>query len=246
MTATLDVHGPVKRVLMLVSNASTSTQTGWPIGFWWAELTHPYWEFTEAGYEVTIASPDGGRLEADSFSDPGDASGYSAHDLISRGFIASDAHRGLVESTPALADIDVDAFDAVFLVGGQAPMYTFRHDQRVKDLVGRFIAEGKIAAVVCHATCVLLDAATPDGELVVRGRTWTGFANSEEAYADAFVGQRIQPFWIEDEAAKLADTNFIVQGRFRPHAVRDGNLITGQQQYSGTVAARLVIDALGR
>jgi putative intracellular protease/amidase len=93
---------------------------------------------------------------------------------------------------------------------------------------------------------VLLDATTPDGELVVRGRTWTGFANSEETYADEFVGQRIQPFWIEDEAAKVEDTNFIVQGRFRPHAVRDGNLITGQQQYSGAAAARLVIDALGR
>jgi putative intracellular protease/amidase len=152
----------------------------------------------------------------------------------------------LVESTPALADIDLEAFDAVFLVVGQAQMYTFRHDQRVKDLVGRFIAGGKVAAVVCHATCVLLDATSPDGELIVRGRTWTGFANSEEAFADAFVGQRIQPFWIEDEAAKLDDTNFIVQGRFRTHAVRDGNLITGQQQYSGTAAARLVIDALGR
>ena len=110
----------------------------------------------------------------------------------------------------------------------------------------RFVAAGKVTAVVCHATCVLLDATTPDGELVVRGRTWTGFANSEEAFADEFVGQRIQPFWIEDEAARLADTNFVVHGRFRVHAVRDGNLITGQQQYSGAAAARLVIDALGR
>lgn len=245
MAATIDVHGAAKRVLMLASNPSTSTQTGWPIGFWWAELTHPYWEFTEAGYNVTIASPDGGPLQADSFSDPGDASGYSAHDLISRGFIASDAHRVLVEATPSLADIDVESFDALFLVGGQAPMYTFRHDQRVKDLVGYFVAGGKVAAVVCHATCVLLDATTPDGELVVRGRTWTGFANSEEAFADSFVGQRIQPFWIEDEAVALADTNFVVHGRFRPHAVRDRNLITGQQQYSGSAAARLAIAALG-
>ncbi|MGD9754830.1 MAG: type 1 glutamine amidotransferase domain-containing protein [Acidimicrobiia bacterium] len=246
MATTIDVHAPTKRVLMLVSNPSTSTQTGWPIGFWWAELTHPYWEFAEAGYEVTIASPDGGTLVADSYSDPSDESGYSAHDLISRGFIASPDHARLVAQTPALGEVDETAFDALFLVGGQAPMYTFRHDQRVKDLVGRFIASGKVAAVVCHATCVLLDATTPDGEPVVRGRTWTGFANSEEAFADEFVGQRIQPFWIEDEASKLADTNFIVQGRFRAHAVRDGNLITGQQQYSGAAAARLVIDALGR
>lgn len=246
MTATIDIHGSGKRVLMLASNPSTSEQTGWPIGFWWAELTHPYWEFTEVGYEVTIASPDGGALQADSFSDPSDESGYSARDLISRGFIASPTHVALVNDTPALAEVDEDRFDALFLVGGQAPMYTFRNDQRVKDLVGRFVAAGKVAAVVCHATCVLLDSTTPNGDLVVAGRTWTGFANSEEAFADEFVGQRIQPFWIEDEAGKLTDTNFIVQGRFRPHAVRDGNLVTGQQQYSGTAAARLVIDILGR
>jgi putative intracellular protease/amidase len=246
MSATIDVHGEGKRILMVASNPSVSEQTGWPIGFWWAELTHPYWEFTEAGYEVTIASPDGGALQADSFSDPADESGYSAHDLLSRGFIASDQHRALVEATPALGDLDTSVFDALFLVGGQAPMYTFRADQRVKDLVGRFIGDGRIAAVVCHATCVLLDATTPDGDLVVAGRTWTGFANSEEAYADEFVGQRIQPFWIQDEASKIDDTNFIVQGRFRPHAVRDGNLVTGQQQYSGAAAAQLVIDSLGR
>ncbi len=246
MSATIDTHGDRKRVLILASNPAVSERTGWPIGFWWAELTHPFWEFTEAGYEITIASPDGGALQADSFSDPRDGSGYSAADLISAGFIASPSHAALVAQTPSLADVDTDAFDAIFLVGGQAPMYTFRHDQRVKDLVGRSIDRGKIAAVVCHATCVLLDATLPSGELVVAGRTWTGFANSEEDVADAFVGQQIQPFRIEDEARALAGTNFIVQGAFRAHAVRDGNLITGQQQHSGAAAARLVIDALGR
>lgn len=77
------------------------------------------------------------------------------------------------------------------------------------------------------------------------GKTWTGFANSEEDYADAYVQQRSQPFRIEDEARRLPNTNFIVAQRFAAHAVRDGTLITGQQQYSGTAAARLVIGALG-
>ncbi len=79
-----------------------------------------------------------------------------------------------------------------------------------------------------------------------QGQTWTGFANSEEAFADSFVGKRIQPFWIEEEARALPDTNFVVDQRFRPFAIRDGNLITAQQQYSGTPAAALVIEALGR
>jgi putative intracellular protease/amidase len=125
-------------------------------------------------------------------------------------------------------------------------MFTFRQDARVKDLVAGRLAAGTVVAVVCHATCVLLDARMPDGELAVAGRTWTGFANSEEQFADEYVGTRIQPFWIEDEARVLDGTNFVVHERFRPHAVRHGNLVTGQQQYSGAAAARLVIDALGR
>src|SRR5512139_3907660 len=108
MSATIDTHGRAKRVLLLASNPAVSTQTGWPVGFWWAELTHPYWEFTEAGYEVTIASPDGGSLQADSWSDPSDESGYSAHDLLSRGFIASPQHAALVQDTPSLDSIDAE------------------------------------------------------------------------------------------------------------------------------------------
>lgn len=246
MAATIDVLGAPKRVLMVAANPAVSPVTGWPIGFWWAELTHPYWEFTEAGYEVVIASPDGGALLGDAYSDPSDPSGYSAHDLISRGFMASPEHLARVEATPSLDAVDPDAFDALFLVGGQSPMVTFRGDARVEALPGRFIAGGHVAAVVCHATCVLLDATLPDGTPVVAGRSWTGFANSEEDVADTVVGRRLQPFRIEDEARAMAGTNFIVQGAFRPHAVRDGNLVTGQQQYSGAAAARLVIDALGR
>jgi putative intracellular protease/amidase len=247
MSATIDIldpHAP-KRVLMVVSDPAVSPVTGWPVGFWWAELTHPYWEFVERGYRVDIASPDGGDLVADSWSDPRDPSGYSAHDLISLGFISSPKHAALVTGTPSLAEVDLATYAGVFLVGGQGPMVTFNADRRVHELVARSLATGKPTAVVCHATCVLLHARDAEGELLVRGRTWTGFADAEERYADAFVGRRIQPFWIEEEARRLPETNFIVQGAFRSHALRDGNLITGQQQYSGAAAARLLIEALG-
>jgi putative intracellular protease/amidase len=244
MTATVDLLVP-RKVLILASNPAVSGQTGWPIGFWWAELTHPYWEFVERGYQVDIASPDGGELRADSWSDPCDESGYSAEDLISLGFIHSPTHMALVDKSRPLAEVSVDEYDAVFMLGGQAPMYTFFADERVHRLAAAFYEAGKITAVVCHATCILLKTRLSTGQLLVHDKTWTGFANSEEDYADAYVGQRIQPFRIEDEARALPDTNFIVAGRFRPHAVRDGLLVTGQQQYSGVAAARLVIEALG-
>lgn len=125
-------------------------------------------------------------------------------------------------------------------------MFTFRGNAKVQKLVSAFYEAGKVTALVCHATCVLLEAKLSSGELLVQGKTWTGFANAEEKFADDFVGQRIQPFWIEDEARKLEGTNFVVDQMFREFAVRDGLLVTGQQQFSGAAAARLVIEALGR
>lgn len=248
MSGNLNVTHPErkKRVLIVAANPSTSTVTQWPVGFWWAELTHPYWAFSEAGYEVEIRSPDGGALQADSFSDPEDASGYSAHDLISLGFKKSPQHSALLADTASIDDVNPARYDAVFLVGGQSPMFTFRDNAKVHKLVADFYEAGKVTALVCHATCALLEVRLSSGALLVEGKTWTGFANSEEQFADDFVGQRLQPFWIEDEARKIEGTNFVVDQRFRDFAVRDGLLVTGQQQFSGAAAAKLVIEALGR
>jgi putative intracellular protease/amidase len=246
MSAAVDILNPEKpkQIAIVASNPTVSKQTGWPIGFWWSELAHPYWEFVEHGYKVDIYSPDGGKLQADNWSDPRDESGYSSHDLISFGFLSSPEHSKLTDDTKPIGQLQIAAYDAVLLVGGQAPMYTFVDNERVHQIAADFYKAGKVTAVLCHATCILLKAKL-DGKLLVDGKTWTGFANSEEDYADEFVGRRIQPFRIEDEAKKIAGTNFIVAGRFKAHAVRDGHLITGQQQYSGTAVARLVIEALG-
>jgi putative intracellular protease/amidase len=252
-TETVSTAGPdapqtkaARRLLMVASDPSVSQQTGWEIGFWWEELTHSYWEFTSAGYEVVIASPNGGALMGDPLSDPRDDRRLEANDLISLGFINSPDHAGLLSNVPSISTLDVSDFDAVFLVGGEGPMYTFVDNPLVQGLVRAFYEADKITAVICHATSVLLKTTLSNGDLLVKGKTWTGFANSEEDYSDSFVGQRLQPFRIQDEARRIDGTNFIVQGPYAEHAVRDGNLITGQQQSSAAVTARLVIEALGK
>jgi putative intracellular protease/amidase len=234
-----------KKIAMVVANSSISNQTGWPIGFWWSELTHPYWEFTEVGYEIKIFSPNGGDLVADAYSDPEDTSGYSASDFVSLGFKKSPKHFDLIKNTKSIDNINVNDFDAIFLTGGQSPMYTFIENTKLHSLFSKFYEMGKIVSAICHATCILIKVKTSNGKLLIDGKTWTGFSDSEEAYADHFVGQKIQPFWIESEAKKIPNTNYINSGMFKPFAIRDGNLITGQQQFSGSAAAKLVIEALG-
>ncbi|RMA41785.1 type 1 glutamine amidotransferase domain-containing protein [Rhodophyticola porphyridii] len=245
MSASIDTFG-TKRILMIVANPGTSPTTGWPVGFWWAEVTHPFWTFTEAGYEVEIVSPKGGDLMADGFSDPEDESQYSAHDILSLGFKTSPAHSARLQATRSIADVSIDDYDAIFIAGGQSPMVTMIDDTDLHGFVARAYEAGKIVSIVCHGTCILLKTRLSNGDLLVKGKTWTGFADAEEAFADAFVGQKIQPFWIEEEARKMEDTNFVVNSMFKPFAIRDGNLITGQQQFSGAAAAEMVVATLGR
>lgn len=242
----VDVTDPDRRprILMVVANPGVSTTLGWPVGFWAAELFHPYYEFTQKRYAVTIASPEGGRVEADAMSDPRDASRWSADDLISLGALNSPEVLAQLEDTPALRDLDLEQFDALVVCGGQGPMFQFRDHADLKRTIAAFYEASKPTAALCHGTCALLDVELSDGSKLIAGRTMTGFANVEEDFGDAAVGQTIMPFRIEDEA-RAQGANYVQAGLFKAFAIRDMHLITGQQQYSGKKVAELVIEAVG-
>jgi putative intracellular protease/amidase len=233
-----------KCALMVVANPAVSTSTGWPVGFWAAELTHPYYELTERGVQVTIASPAGGPVEFDRLSDPRDESRWSAEDLISMGFIHTPGLMALLANTPRLADLDHSSYDALLVCGGQSPMFTFREDVDLAAAVRRFYEAEKITAAFCHGVAALVDVTLSDGSYLVDGRTVTGFSNVEEDYSDAATGVRVMPWRLED-ALRERGANYVSGGQFKAFAVRDGRLVTGQQQYSGRAVARTVIEMLG-
>jgi putative intracellular protease/amidase len=232
------------KVLMVVANPTTSTTTGWPVGFWAAELTHPYYEFSGIGYEVTVASPEGGKVELDALSDPRDESRWSADDLISMGFLNTPELVALLEDTPKLVELDLDTFDALVVCGGTGPMFQFRDNNDLKRTIAAFYEGEKPTALLCHGVSALIDVQLSDGSYLVEGKTVTGFANVEEDYSDRSVGQKVMPFRIEDELRKRS-ANYVQGGLFKVFAVRDGRLITGQQQYSAAKMAEMVIAALG-
>jgi putative intracellular protease/amidase len=231
-------------VLIVVANPGVSTTLGWPVGFWAAELFHPYYEFVQRRYDVTVCSPEGGKVEVDAMSDPRDASRWSADDLLSLGALSSPDVLALLQDTPALRDLDLDAYDALVVCGGQGPMFQFRDHADLQAAIARFFEARKPTAALCHGTCALLDVRLSDGSYLLEGRTMTGFANVEEDFGDAAVGQTIMPFRVEDEA-RARGANYVQAGLFKAFAIRDMNLITGQQQYSGRKVAELVIAALG-
>lgn len=241
-----------KRVALVIANPAISTTIGGPVGFWWSELSHPYYALTEKGYEVEIFSPDGGRCEADAMSDPRDASGYSSTDLISLGFLNSPSLMALVENTRSISELAVEDFDAIIVAGGQAPMFTFDKATRLHETFAAFYEAGKIACALCHGVSLLRYVKLSGGEYLAKGKTVTGFANVEEDFSDDVVwnmnllprDKHLMPFRIED-AMKEIGANYIQAGLWKGFAVRDGNLITGQQNFSGMETAEVLISALG-
>jgi putative intracellular protease/amidase len=242
-----------KRVAIVIANPAVSTTTQWPVGFWWSELTHPYYIFTEAGYEVEIFSPNGGKCEADGMSDPRDPSGYSATDLISMGFIATPGLAKLTAATRKVSEVDANRFDALVVAGGQSPMFTFERAASLAATFVEFYEKGKIACALCHGVAILRYAKLSNGDFLAKGKTVTGFANVEEDFADNAVwsmgllgrDKHVMPWRIEDELKKTG-ANYVQAGMWRGFAIRDGNLITGQQNFSGEETARLVVETLGR
>jgi putative intracellular protease/amidase len=242
-----------KRIAIVIANPAISTTTGWPVGFWWSELTHSYFLLSEKGYEIDLFSPDGGACQADALSDPRDPSGYSSSDLITMGFIATPRCVALIERTRSVATIDVDAYDAILVAGGQAPMFTFDTAATLHTKFVEFYEHRKIAVALCHGVAILKYARLSNGEPLAKGKTVTGFANAEEDVADNAVwdmnllarDKHVMPWRIEDEMKRLG-ANYVQAGLWRPFAIRDGNLVTGQQNFSGAATAELLVEALGR
>jgi putative intracellular protease/amidase len=94
---------------------------------------------------VVVASPEGGKVEMDAFSDPRDPSRWSADDLISMGFVNTPELMALLDHTPRLADLDLDRFDAIVVSGGQSPMFTYPQRDDVGAAIRTFFEAEKPA-----------------------------------------------------------------------------------------------------
>ena len=132
-------------------------------------------------------------------------------------------------------------------------MFTFEQACNLHKKFVEFYEAGKIAAALCHGTAILRYAKLSNGEYLAKGKTVTGFANIEEDLADNAVwsmnllshDKHVMPWRIEDELKRLG-ANYVQAGLWRGFAIRDGNLITGQQNFSGSGTAEVVVEALGR
>ena len=234
-------HAP-RRILSIVSN--TTRLKGFPVGFFAEEMTRAFLMFTEAGHRVDLASPQGGEVMFDTHSDPRTPGGAYANDLISLGFVHHPGYAAMLQNTLPISAVAVDDYDAVWVAGGGGPLVSFKDDAALHRLIAAFYERGKIVTLICHGSALLLWTRLSDGKLLAEGKSWTGFTDEEEDEVNSAFGMVLNETTIQGEARRIEGTRFLCRAANEPFAVRDGRLITGQQQYSSGITADLVLEAL--
>ena len=131
---------PSKKILYIVSNPATLK--GFPVGFFAEELTKPFSEFIEAGHQVDLVSPKGGKVEFDGFSDPENAHTIYPNDLVTIGFSHHKEFGKLMENTRSIDEVNVGEYDAVCVAGGGGPLVTFKDDVKLHQLIANFYEQG--------------------------------------------------------------------------------------------------------
>ena len=223
------------KILMVLTSHDQLGNTGRKTGFWLEELAAPYYVFKDAGSEITLASPKGGRPPLDPKSNEPEF-----RTDLTRRFENDAAAEAQLDQTVRLESVRQEDFDSVFYPGGHGPMWDLAEDEHSIKLIKSFIAAGKPIAIVCHSTGALRHVKTAEGNLLVRGKEVTGFTNGEE---EAVGLTTIVPFLVEDEMLKLGAI-FSKKANWEVHVVSNGLLITGQNPHSSGSAAETLLAKL--
>ena len=196
--------------------------------FWLSEVTHPYWHLSERGVQIDLASPQGGEVRFNPWSDPNAGDSWESDDIVSRGFLSDPALAGKLRTTLRLADIDSSGYDAVHVAGGAGAAVDLYPNDDVKRILSHFAEADKPIATICHGSIALGNIAG-----FIRGRRVTGMSREEDAKLEEHFGADFIPHWpqavLEDSGAKYIHTT-----AFAVRVVVDGKLVTGQNNQSAS------------
>ncbi|MEP7731370.1 type 1 glutamine amidotransferase domain-containing protein [Marinomonas primoryensis] len=226
-----------KKILVVLTSHSDLGDTGHKTGFWVEEFAAPYYAFIDAGAEVTVATPKGGQAPIDPNSEAPDAqTGATTR------FYEDQTAQDIIANTHLLSDMKQDDFDAIFYPGGHGPLWDLTDNTDSIALIESFLQANKPISSVCHAPSAFLNIKDASGEYFIKGKTVTGFTNSEEAAVQL---TDIVPFLLEDEMKKRG-ADYKNTADWTAFAVQDGLMITGQNPASSELVAEKLLAQLNK
>jgi putative intracellular protease/amidase len=209
--------GRAMKVLFVISSSETA--------FWLSEVTHPYWHLTERGVEVDFASPQGGKVVFDHYSDPYFEKSLEPDDLVSKGFLSDKKTAAKFETTLKLKDVDLSQYDAIHVAGGRGATFDLFPNEDVAKALEYFWAKNKVVGAICHGAIALGNI--PER---IRGRQVTGFTleadkQLQATFGSGFIIPNYPQTVLEKTGAIYSSTK-----PYTPKVIIDGKLITGQDQ----------------
>src|SRR5271167_2410819 len=135
------------KVLFVLSSSETA--------FWLSELTHPYWHLAERGVKIDFASPKGGKVVYDPYSDPYFKDSTEKDDLVSKGFLSDKALVDKLATTLKLSDVNLDEYDAIHVAGGRGATFDLYPNEELGRALEHFWSRDKVVGAICHGAIAL-------------------------------------------------------------------------------------------
>ncbi|BBM85622.1 type 1 glutamine amidotransferase domain-containing protein [Candidatus Uabimicrobium amorphum] len=233
------------KVLVVVSSSDYITLadgTKHKTGFFLSELTIPVMALMKADYEIVFANPKGNKPTMDAVGDSVDNFSSAEEYQKAKELIKMDSF----VNPRKLSDIteeELASFHGIFFPGGHAPMEDLCRDASVGQALLYFHKHQKPTALICHGPIALLSAKDENG-WAYEGYNMTIFSNDEEKFAEKnILHGKMKVF--PTEALKSAGGNLShASTTWQSHAVRDRELITGQNPKSDHALTNLFLEAL--
>ncbi|MDP0489970.1 MAG: type 1 glutamine amidotransferase domain-containing protein [Verrucomicrobiota bacterium JB023] len=224
-------------IVLVLTNHDQLGDTGKKTGFFLSEAAHPYEVFVEAGHEVVLASPEGGKA-------PVDPKSLKLEDDANKGFWQKfgngDSDQPAVVDTVPLEKIEVGEFDGIFFAGGHGTMWDLPDSEVVQTTIRDMYESGKPVGAVCHGPAALVNVTLENGKKLVAGKTMAVFTDAEE---EAVELTEVVPFLLQSKLEE-AGAEVKTAENFSENAVRDGLLVTGQNPASAKKAGELFVEAI--
>jgi putative intracellular protease/amidase/ketosteroid isomerase-like protein len=234
----------MSKVLIMLTGARVWSQndgTQRPTGVWGEEFAVPHQLLTEAGVELTLATPGGAVPVVDELSlsvqsNNGDANAAARF----RSYL--EQVREFLENPLRLEDIDPAVYDAVLIPGGHGPMQDLAVNAESGRILAAMLPDGsKTVAALCHGQAAFLSAGDAEGKWLFTGRKMTSFTDEEEH----ITGLDANAPWLLESRLRAGGAEVTGGPAWQSHVVVDGNLITGQNPASGAAVAKKLLAALG-
>lgn len=215
---TLKSKTAMKKILIIVSNANVIGPRNRRTGTVLPEVAHPYAEFARAGYQIDFASLTGDTPYLDLLNLADDPDNLVF--LTGKGWAS-------MQKASKLSDVDVGAYDAIFVPGGLAPLVDMPEDPLLKKVIAETYERGAVVGAVCHGPVAFLNVRLSDGTYLVSGRNIASFTNEEE---DQYAKNDV-PFLLETALTEQGAI-FHAASPWSANSIADGRVVTGQNPAS--------------